>query len=802
MDATTDPGLASGEAPSKAVESAEDVGSLTGWVTLVKDSQHHNGKVKLVSSRVKLGPSSRRQYMRQWERRRNNDRELQRRKGDGKDEGERDGKATSHSKATLANLAKQMMAAISDEIADDPTGIGFGFGGVEPGVLHAHGLLHEVHKVSYAIGLAGEYFLHVRLRQQALPVPGSPFKLTVLPGTACAGRSVLPPGPVRGKVGSDNDCASQTLRTSDQVGNECIAGGANVTVACSNEQLTAEVLDNGDGTYTLRWASKYSGTFKTHVRIDGEDVQGSPTDVVLVSSTPDLVKSDLDGAGLRAAVSGGVATFRIKFVDQYLNVALPGPSFKFGLALDTEKRKLSQVEPMDFDGVWEPPGDTGVYQISYWAVHAGMSALHIWCDPEAKGERIAFPGSPFTVHVAAGEASASASRVDGWTKLLKEEKSLSTKASATADSTIIYAGDTLQIRPQIFDAYGNAAVLGEELLSVYHEDANGERSTMAVSTQTRSGQTTYDVRYEVTVAGPHLIHVLLGGQAILGSPLSFYVKPDKPEPPLCKLVPPVDPLFPDTVHTTVLETYDKFGNQCDVGGLPLSNRLQLMKQGVHDQTTLVPANHTLDFEDKKDGTYHILVSTAMPCVVRLFVNLDKNLPSNQGELPPHTFHIADPNKPAMPGGGLQRQGVVNLNIDDGSTSADSSLNASGSLRSAGSPNNSISATGSNGKGSPGKKELKNDRLRAAAGEMMLGFGIAEERRDKDAIFVAAEAFADGADTFKFDEVTASAAAAASASASPIAALFDKKPSGQGGSVKRRSSCLNAASSSGSSNVSK
>ena len=39
---------------------------------------------------------------------------------------------------------------------------------------------------------------------------------------------------------------------------------------------------------------------------------------------------------------------------------------------------------------------------------------------------------------------------------------------------------------------------------------------------------------------------------------------------------------------------------------------------------------------------------------------------------------------------------------------------------------------------------------------MLGFGTAEERRDKDGLIIAAEAFADHSETFKFDKVTGEA----------------------------------------------
>ena len=64
-------------------------------------------------------------------------------------------------------------------------------------------------------------------------------------------------------------------------------------------------------------------------------------------------------------------------------------------------------------------------------------------------------------------------------------------------------------------------------------------------------------------------------------------------------------------------------------------------------------------------------------------------------------------------------------------------------------------------GTPGKEwDDYAARLKNAAEEMMLGFGTAEERRDKDGLIIAAEAFADHSETFKFDKVTGEALKAA------------------------------------------
>ena len=804
---------ASGEGASR-----ERASCKIGWVTLMKE-----GRVKLVSSRVQLGPGSRRQYSSQWERQR-------------------------HTKQALADPKPSVDAGvlIEREVGADPSGIGFGFGGVEPGTLHAHGELHEVHRVSYALSLAGTYFLHVRLRHQALPLPGSPFKLVVRPGAAWARTSRLLPGVLRGKVGGDADSGcQQTLQCADQVGNECIAGGAPVEVRCFTEDglvaapgMETTVTDLKDGTYTIRWRSKFSGKFRASVQIGDEDVRGSPVQIALVSSTPELNKSELSGGGLTGAVAGERSHFRIKFVDAFGNIALPGPSLKFGLVLEKERQKLTAAtESMQFEGVWEK-GDTGVYKIQFVAKAAGSCSLHVWCDLEPHpGERTrtAFPGSPFSFVVVAGPASAAVSRVDGWSKVSKEERSVGGKKSvdmAALDNATIVAGDSLSIRPQIYDSWGNPTVLpaqlkvegkgkgeakgeadgkgdvkgngkgkgegegkgegkggegkgGEGKLKVFHEAPGklqpdgtlkrAERVEMTFTSQSRGGLTTYDIRYDAHLAGTHQMYIKLDGQHIIGSPLSFYVQPDRPEPTLCKLHPPPDPLYPDLPHVFTLVTFDRFHNKCVTGGLILTNRLQIVKQNVHDQTALMPNNHSFVTVDQGDGTYHLILQTTMPCSLRLMVNLDKNLGNNSGELPglmvqvvpdlerPDSGRGSDgsgspltsnqKNAASFTKGIRSRQGTSELSKltpakqadDSGSPSNESSSKGDDS---AGDSGGTISAFGSGiisafGSGASSIKGSGTERLQKGVKAVMLGFGGSEQRRKKDALLMAVEVFVDG-----------------------------------------------------------
>ena len=302
---------------------------------------------------------------------------------------------------------------------------------------------------------------------------------------------------------------------------------------------------------------------------------------------------------LRTAVVGKVATIRIPFFDDFGNIALPDPEvFLICMSLQKEKEKLVNVKQLqDFEGEWEV-GDTGVYNLRYMARVSGNCEMHLWCDPQNSGERHPLPGSPFPVAVAAGKANPKASRVDGWSKVQKDEKI----GEKHKDAGLLYAGDTVTFRPQVFDAFENQTALPEGAMKIVHALPNGNESELPFQVQVRGGTTTYDVRHDATAAGEHQVRITLFDKQISGSPVRFNVLPDKPEPPFCKLNLPED-LIVNTECIAVVKTYDKFGNECRSGGLAPQVRLQLIKQGTHDQTALVPSNHSFSnpAEDQGNG---------------------------------------------------------------------------------------------------------------------------------------------------------------------------------------------------------
>jgi hypothetical protein len=474
---------------------------------------------------------------------------------------------------------------------------------------------------------------------------------------------------MRGLVGMDTGAGNegvgvmQVLATADKMGNLCVKGGANVAIvawrgkaelvkAKDEDKAVVEtsVVDNGDGTYRLEWRSKFSGTFTTRVTVDGDDVRGSPRTFTLTSSNPEISKTLLEGGGLERAIAGDATDITCSFFDQFNNTASPSDAFRFFMGFDKGKAKVGEVEPASFEGSWK---EVGKYTMRYVATESGPCKLHVWCDPSGKDERVAFPGSPFALVVGPGQASTSTSQVVGWSKLQKEEKNAKFSKNAATDPNALVAGDTIMIRPEIFDQFGNATVLGEGALEVIHEIVESkERHSLRYAQQQIRGTELfqYDVRHDTQVAGDHHIILQIGGVPIKGSPVSFRVQPDKPDPQSCKLSGPLQVeaeceeeergvLAVDKAYTCLLRTYDKYGNHCWVGGHKFGTRLQLIKQNAHDQTALVPQNHTLESEDLSDGTYHIHVTLNFPCSVKLFANLDKNLPAMAGELPPLTLNF-------------------------------------------------------------------------------------------------------------------------------------------------------------------
>ena len=526
----------------------------------------------------------------------------------------------------FSDASTDAAVAYDHELKADRKGVGFAYGGVSPGTLHAKGQLVRVHTVHYSLGLAGQYRLHVGLRQQSIPLPGSPFHLTVVPGDAYASSSKLPKEslPLRGVVGEQ--WRGMVMFAADKIGNRCVNGGANVQIHVDHEGVEAICTDNGDGSYGFKWRSERSGTYQVAVTINSIPVIGSPTTLTMLAANLDVGNCEATGVGLEKAVAGKPASLCVSCKDRFANLATPATTLKFGISiaqeitaqeakekrkkgqdLEEQKRGRSRNEDRDeearerkrrnamdalsshpFEGMWVD----GEYEISYLAQKAGDHQLHIWADPEGNGERIAMPGSPFSLHVVENSPSPASSNI-GYPQ--EERKN-------------IYAGEKLSLRPQLRDEFGNPSAAPEGELIATLEAPDGT-SNLPVKPSNK-GLGSYEVSCESFQKGEYTLRVELNGFPISGSPGVFFVQPAVPTAVKSKLLPPPEPWLTHTDSQLVLIAVDKLGNTLDRGGARVDARV------------LGPNAGSCTVEDRKDGTYTITFTAGAVGEYRVIARLD------------------------------------------------------------------------------------------------------------------------------------------------------------------------------------
>ena len=614
---------------------------ITGWCVIKR------GGRRLVTSRVRIEPWVRQQAHLLWK---------------------------------LQQLNDRLQRQLTTEAALlDPTGVGFAFGGVSPGWVHSKGQLHDAHKVSYSVDRIGKYLLHVRLRSSAQPVAGSPFALQVLPGLPHESETnvQIEGGMLSGEVGLEQgEGCVLLLHTRDRVGNVCNKGGGKVLTTTSlGDKLQSSVEDKDDGTYLITWRSRVTGTIDVKVLINKAQVLGSPFKICLRSTVPEIPKTIVEGIGLETAVAGKPTPIKLKLIDQYGNPCQPSSTFNVGLAITNSKKKFYDLTAhSDYSGAWTDV--VGEFVVTYITNKVGSTDLHIWAeassaDPHA---REIFPLSPFLLQVTAGPATPSNTYLDSWTIAVqgstksKQAKGAAPSLKEIADAAAaeaaaketITAGDTVSVRAHCVDEFENAAHVETTELRAMVVAPDGERMEREVVDVThltlrkasgkevakQGASTLYEIRHETVMAGQYEMHVTLNGSPIKNSPVLFVVEPAAAVPAQSRLQAPPDDeeLIADMERPTIvmLHTCDKFGNPCTTGGLRIAGRLQLVKQSATENTVLMQNNHAVTVEDKQNGTYEVYVTIMMSAVVKLTVNMDKDMPGSTGELPPLQLAFVKP----------------------------------------------------------------------------------------------------------------------------------------------------------------
>jgi hypothetical protein len=383
-----------------------------GWITISQSGE------ELVTKEVgRLPAHVRQQHIEQWTRQTGLHSHRERDRAMARDEAqELEQRLTKELRGEVSQrvTARRATSAYLQELERDPMHIGFAYGGVYPGRLHAKGQLHESHEVHFSVGACGRYLLHVSLRPRAtepvIPLPGSPFTLDVIPGKAhpLSTKIETEALPLRGAlemVGTSDDPDKREARCSctlrllarDKMGNRCLTGGANLTCGSMSTEGSAElfssVTDQGDGEYIICWWAPNPGSFTVFVKMDGLHIIGSPTAMQLNSGTPDLNKTDIAFDMLKNAKAGKMLKLRLHCKDAFNQPAVPGANVTIGITLlkagldkhDPEAWRQRAPEQLERSVI----GDS--LEIAFMPKLAGEVKAFLWAEIEESSGRSRSP---------------------------------------------------------------------------------------------------------------------------------------------------------------------------------------------------------------------------------------------------------------------------------------------------------------------------------------------------------------------------------------------------------------------------
>ena len=662
---------AGAQAATAAADGGEGEGAAVNASSLLADGGEG---LNSGASYAKLDAGERQKHLQLWARRLAADRAI-----------------AAASAANAAKLAADSQAVVAapitlnlvNEMSSDDHGVGFAFGGVDPGTLKAKGQLFKQHTVHYSIGRAGTYKLHVGLRQQSAPLPGSPFMLTIKPGVAYAPSTRLParaveliasdgPGshaqssPNRGtpsalaNLTSGSSSASgsspaffgggvglewytMTLVAADKMGNHCIEGGANVTCESPDARLNTKCVDNSDGTYLLGWRSEIASTYALHVKIDGIHVIGSPTALTMLSTTPCVACCEISGVGLSRTTAGKPASIRVRLKDKFKNASAPRKEMTFGLAMLPSEVVVAKPEKKEKRQIGAPTLGARSKEAEASAEEASLMKAKLkdrfkdtdpsmafegtWVGNEYEIRYIAREAGDFELNVWAQlDKSAPRERLPGAPFVVHVTEARAHASGSLVEHDIgekrtITAGEKVSLKVMLRDQYNNASNVGDEALTATLEAPDG---ATPLAFKPRYGAGEFEAMYETKLKGTHKICVKLAGVDVQGSPITFSVVPSQAlaSKSMLNVHTMEVPLLTHNPCNLLVQLVDRFGNTLEKGGARV------------DARALGAAAGTCTTEDRKDGTYLISFQVQAAGDYKVSVRLE-----NKDELAPLTLNF-------------------------------------------------------------------------------------------------------------------------------------------------------------------
>lgn len=416
---------------------------------------------------------------------------------------------------------------------------------------------------------AGEFLLAVTLEDGH--IRGSPFRLRVLPAGPCARTSELAPAPDEAlppKGGGKLRSATRAgrlgvfiVRVRDAFGNDLQVGGHPIGVrfaprggaAGAAEPLAAavshRVADRGDGSYAVSYATTRAGRYDATVTLDGEPLGCGPMRCAVRSgpTLPSAVLLRLGAEHERAGTgtAGQPLALSLLARDHFGNRReVGGDSWRVELVPQPQPHEGAAPLPSGgvVHGRLRDRGD-GSYALSATPTAAGAYLLRVLA---LDGSEVAH--SPLPIRVAAGRVDGRGSRAHG--ELL--------------EAGALVCGEPAAFCVTLADGHGNAlsaaAELGSLAVSLRHARTGEPDAQAGVFARAQGGQLQCELT--TTLAGPKLLHVAVGGVAVLGSPFRLRALPARPHGPSCALSLATAHAVAGEELRWTLHARDKFSNRC------------------------------------------------------------------------------------------------------------------------------------------------------------------------------------------------------------------------------------------------
>jgi hypothetical protein len=284
------------------------------------------------------------------------------------------------------------------------------------------------YQIKYQPQASGQFVVQILLNR--VQILNSPFNLTILSATT-SGPYTITTSPTNAMYKSTS-MQNSTLRIAsrDIFNNPIVIGGANVTgqgtlVNASSPLVdvgrnlslplyfNATVVDNQDGYYSMWYIGLVAGNYSFSIKINGEEVQGSPFACIIYPSTIVASSTVVIGSGLSLGYAGTPYSIFVRARDLQLNNLL-----------DFQIATLINTFTMYFTCAMNTPKNITI--LPFFTQYYGNSTFWYQYVPQLSttdchvnvlyndaSSMVHVPGSPFLVTILPGPSVYSRSHLSG-----------------------------------------------------------------------------------------------------------------------------------------------------------------------------------------------------------------------------------------------------------------------------------------------------------------------------------------------------------------------------------------------------